>query len=309
MTLLLKSWRTKTNKSYDSLFGKWHSWCSQRSFDPFSGPVANVANFLAHLYKEGYQYSSINAYRSAISSVHEQVDGHNIGQHPIITRLTKGIFNIRPPLPWYTCTWSVQAILNHIESLGDNNKMPLKHLSLLLALTRPSRSADVSQLDISRRAYKSDGVCFYPSSLAKQSRQGSQIANFFFLSFPSNLALFPVSALQAYEKRTESIRGQETRLLLATIKPYKPISSSSVAHWLKSMLEQSGIDVTIFNAHSVRSASSSNAANVGITTNDILKAANWSSESVFQRFYNKPPEDSVFGRAVFSSGCSYKPHH
>ena len=25
--LMLKSWRTKTNKSYDSLFGKWHSWC------------------------------------------------------------------------------------------------------------------------------------------------------------------------------------------------------------------------------------------------------------------------------------------
>ena len=25
-SLLLSSWRTKTNKSYDSLFGKWHSW-------------------------------------------------------------------------------------------------------------------------------------------------------------------------------------------------------------------------------------------------------------------------------------------
>ena len=180
-------------------------------------------------------------------------------------------------MPQYSSTWNVHTILNHIESLGDNCKMSIKHLSLqltmLLALIRPSRSADLSQLDISRHVYKSDGVCFYPSNLAKQSRQGSHIANFFFPSFPSNAALCPVTALQAYEERTKCVRAGETRLLLAIIKPYKPNSSSSVAHWFKSLLEQSGIDSTVFSAHLVRGASSSKAANVGITTNDILKAA------------------------------------
>ena len=33
----------------------------------------------------------------------------------------------------------------------------------------------------------------------------------------------------------------------------------------------------------------------------ILKAADWSSESVFQRFYYKPTEDPSFGRAVLST--------
>ena len=28
--LILKSWRTKTNKSYDSLFGRWNRWCGER---------------------------------------------------------------------------------------------------------------------------------------------------------------------------------------------------------------------------------------------------------------------------------------
>ena len=153
--LMLKSWRTKTNKSYDSLFSKWHSWCIEWSYDPFSGPITNVVNFLAYLFKEAYQYSSINSYRSAISSVHEKVEGHNVGQHPLVTRLLKGIFHDRSPLPRYSGTWNVQNVLNYLERLGENKSLPLKLLSwkltMLLALTRPSRSADLSNLDLSRR--------------------------------------------------------------------------------------------------------------------------------------------------------------
>ena len=140
--LILKSWRTKTNKSYDSLFGKWHSWCAKQSFNPFSGPITNVANFLAQLCTEGYQYRSINSYRSAISSVHEKVDGHNVGQHPLISRLLKGIFHDRPRLPRYTNTWNVQTVFNYLEGLGENQSLSLKvltwKLTMLLALTCPS---------------------------------------------------------------------------------------------------------------------------------------------------------------------------
>ena len=271
--LILKSWRTKTNKSYDSLFGKWHSWCAKWCFNPFSGPITNVANFLAQLCTEGYQYSSINSYRSAILSVHEKVDGHSVGQHPLISRLLKGIFHDRPPLPRYTSTWNVQTVLNYLEGLGENQSLSLKALSgkltMLLALTRPSRSADLSQLDLSRRVHKPDGVCFYPNVLAKQSRQGSQIANFFFPSLPGNPTLCPVMALKVYEDKTRPIRGDETKLLISFIKPHKAVTSSSVARWLKSVLSAAGIDTAIFSAHSTRGASSSAAANIGITTNDI----------------------------------------
>ena len=46
-----------------------------------------------------------------------------------------------------------------------------------------------------------------------------------------------------------------------------------------------GIDISIFIAQSTRSASTSAAADFGITSNDILKAADWSTESVFRKFY------------------------
>ena len=80
-SLLLKSWRTKTHRSYDSLIRKWHSWCHSRGSDPFSGHVKEVVNLLANLHDEGYTYRSLNSYRSAISSVHERVDGCPVGQH------------------------------------------------------------------------------------------------------------------------------------------------------------------------------------------------------------------------------------
>ena len=42
-SLLLSSWRSKTNRSYDSLFGKWSSWCSEWNADPILAPVTDVA--------------------------------------------------------------------------------------------------------------------------------------------------------------------------------------------------------------------------------------------------------------------------
>ena len=54
------------------------------------------------------------------------------------------------------------------------------------------------------------------------------------------------------------------------------------------MLTLSGIDVSKFQAHSLRAASSSKVASLGLTTADVLKMGNWSRESTWQKFYHKP---------------------
>ena len=249
MELMLNSWRTKTN---DSLFRKWHCWCDQQCFDPVSGPTTSVVNFLASLHKEGYQYNSVNAYRSAISSVHEKVDGNDVGKHPLVVWMLKGIYHDRPPLPRYTCTWNVQTVLNYQDSLGDNDTLSLKQLTwkvtMLLALTRPSQSTDLSLLDIAARQYTPNGVTFLPSCLAKQSRQGKPISEFFFSTFPTNSRLCPVPTHRAYEERTESLRNGETKLFLALIKPHMSVTSCTVARWLKALLQAAGMDTSIFSA-------------------------------------------------------------
>ena len=139
---MLASWRDKTNSNYGSSFSRWASWCHQRGRDPLAGPIEDVVNFLAGLYSEGYQYQSLNAYRSAISSTHQYVDGVSVGNHPTVTRLLQGVFNSRPPQPRYAAFWDVGVIIQHIKGLGANKDLTLKQLTMktvmLLALTRPS---------------------------------------------------------------------------------------------------------------------------------------------------------------------------
>ena len=186
---------------------------------------------------------------------------------------------------------------------------PTLHLNMLtlrtvflLAITRPSRSADLSQLDISRMRTLVNRVPFVPIVLAKQSRQGKPIEEFFFPSLPDNASLCPVTSLTAYLDKTEGLRGEETRLFVSFIKPHRVVTSSSIARWLKTILEEAGIDTSIFGAHSTRGASA--AAKAGVTTGDILKAAKWNSESVFQRFYHKSVDKAVYGRAVINKNSS-----
>ena len=71
------------------------------------------------------------------------------------------------------------------------------------------------------------------------------------------------------------------------------------------MLSNAGSNTDTFEAHSVLSASVTAAANAGITTNDILEAADWSTASVFQKFYYKPTGDTVFGSTVLSTAANH----
>lgn len=94
--------------------------------------------------------------------------------------------NARPPQPRYTATWDVKNIA--IERKGDNAQLSLKDLTLktamLLALTRPSRSADLHSLDIAYlRTYNPEGICFIPTKLAKQKKAGKVAQTFFFPRF------------------------------------------------------------------------------------------------------------------------------
>ena len=149
----MQFWRSKSAQSFNSQFYKWAESCVEMNCNPVSGPASDVANFLAELYEEGNQASSLNVFRPAISSAHDQFDGVTIGKHPLLCLELKGAFQAtcRPPLPHYIAVWNVQTVLKYLESIGLSMYFPITQvltskLAMLLALTMPSRSADLAAL-------------------------------------------------------------------------------------------------------------------------------------------------------------------
>ncbi|KAI8497397.1 hypothetical protein Bbelb_247030 [Branchiostoma belcheri] len=84
--ILLASWRAGTQKLYASAWDKWSGWCDQRHIHPVSAPLNKVLDFLISLYDKGFQYRTINVYRSAISTTHLPLEGQPLGSHPLMAK-------------------------------------------------------------------------------------------------------------------------------------------------------------------------------------------------------------------------------
>ena len=89
-------------------------------------------------------------------------------------------------------------------------------------------------------------------------------------------------------KKTKPLRGKHTQLLISYQKPHKPVSTDTIARWLKTVLEKAGTDTNIFHAHSTRAASTSAAKTAKLSVNTIMDAAGWTNALTFSKFYDKP---------------------
>ena len=126
----------------------------------------------------------------------------------------------------------------------------------------------------------------------------------FLASFPPDRRLCFSTYLRIYESKTKVFRRRSAQgknlLFLPYIKPHKPVSSSALARWAKSVLSLAGIDTSIFKPHSTRSA----AFNARVALADVLEAADWTNESTFTRFYKRAIVNDNFAEGVLSE-CVY----
>ena len=126
---------------------KWFVYCSKRKINQFEASLANVIEFLSILFEKGLGYSSINTARSALSVLGLKFDSILVGQHRLIIRYLRGVFNLRPCSPKYTCILDVQLVLNLLRTLSPVKFISLKDqtlkLTMLLALTNATRIQSV----------------------------------------------------------------------------------------------------------------------------------------------------------------------
>lgn len=107
------------------------------------------------------------------------VDGMFIGSHPLVVRLLKGVFNLRPAVPRYKEVWDVSIELRFLKALSPVASFSLKNLSLklvmLLSLVTAQRGQILHLLDINVMSTYDSSIVFRFSKPLKQSNQRTQL--------------------------------------------------------------------------------------------------------------------------------------
>lgn len=241
-----------------------------------------------------------------LSSVLPPVDNIQVGQHPYVIRLLKGIFNSRPPKVKLVPEWELPIVLAKLQEppFEPLRTTALKYLTFkvvfLTAITTFRRCGDLQALRLGEGniSVQDRGVTFLRSGLAKQDRPAHFGSKIFVPAFKENKKLDPKRALAIYLSRTEQFRTtlsktDELCLFLSYIKPHKPVTSQTIANWITEAIKICYSKKLKVNAHSTRSLGPSWALFKGASMSSIMKAADWSRENTFTKFYLRNVENSV----------------
>ena len=121
------------------------------------------------------------------------------------------------------------------------------------------------------------------------------------------MVLFAFKSFSLPSKKKEKtpdrglVKGNQSKLFISYMKPCKEVSRDTLTRWVRPVMAQAGLDVSMFSPHSTREASVSAAHRATFNLDDILKTACWSSECCFAKYYNKPiVTASSFASAVLS---------
>lgn len=178
---------------------------------------------------------------------------------------------------------------------------------MLIALLSGQRCETIHALDIKSmkvEIHPTRKYVFQIDKLLKTSRPGNHFNHLVLQSHPEDKQLCIFEVLQAYLEKTQPLRTDYTQLLISYQKPHRPVTSETIARWLRMVLDNSGIDTTVFRAHSTRSAATSAAKGAKLSVNTIMNAAGWANASTFRKFYDKPiitDTDENFGHALLKS--------
>ncbi|CAH3188608.1 unnamed protein product, partial [Porites lobata] len=77
--VLMASWRSGTQKQYQTYLNKWMAFCGERRIAYYSPPLNEALQFLVRLFNQGLSYSALNTARSALSAIIITEGGESFG--------------------------------------------------------------------------------------------------------------------------------------------------------------------------------------------------------------------------------------
>ncbi|CAH2226594.1 jg17276 [Pararge aegeria aegeria] len=295
--LMLASFSDSTVKQYNTSLKLWWQYCSESNTDAFEPSKTSILAFLTTQFNNGCGYGSLNSHRSALSAF----IGNNIGSDECV----KGAYRSKPIKGKYSSTWNPQKVLNVISGWFPNAELSLekitKKLVILLALCTGHRIQTLSLIKLHNILISESGIKILITDIIKTSAPSRDQPILYLPYFRENTSICPATVLSDYISKTRNIRPEGIDKLLLTHKqPHKAATTQSISRWIKQVLSESGVDISVFGAHSTRHASTSAASAAGINIETIRKTAGWTSSShSFARFYNRVVlDEGEFARSV-----------
>lgn len=282
---------------YNVSFKRWITFCKKSNINNiYEASIPDVMKFLTEMFELGAQYGTLNSHRSALSLI----IGSHVGSDDRLSRLFKGFYKLRPPRPKYDVTWDPSIVLDFLANFYPNSEIPLEHLTkktaTLLALVTAHRVQTLSKININNIVRGLENVNIKIPDIIKTSRPGSLQPCLKLPYFAERKEICPAESLLAYLDVTKTIRKSTNNLFISFKAPHRAVCSQTISRWIRDTLLESGIDTSIFTAHSTRHASTSVARSSGLNIDLIRKTAGWSEKSnVFAKYYH---------REIVNSNCN-----
>lgn len=160
---------------------------------------------------------------------------------------------------------------------------------MLLVISTAYRVQTLAAIELNNIHTNDRGIEIKITKLLKTSGPGKFQPYLVLPRFEERPDLCVASYLHAYIHATHNLRGDHQQLFMSTRKPHRPISTQTLSHWIKKTLQTSGVDTTVFTAHSTRHAATSAVFCKGVSVDLVRRTAGWSQGSqIFAKFYQRP---------------------
>ena len=193
---------------------------------------------MTQLFNTGVGYSAINTAKSALSALIVLSDSRSPGQHSLVTRYMKGVFESRPSLPRYGTTWDVSLALNWLITM-DYKTINLKQLTLkvtlLLSLLTGQRLQTLRCIELQHIDFTNNSCVIHTLKVLKTTKPGKHIP-------PIVLNLYDIENLcilrhlSRYRELTTSLRSHPDggSLLISFKKPHSPVVEDTLSRRIKT---------------------------------------------------------------------------
>ncbi|KAG0847829.1 hypothetical protein G6F17_012182 [Rhizopus arrhizus] len=281
--------RKETINNYNRNWERWANWCSQQSptINYLEYAPKNVLKYLVQ--NRHYSTSHLNGIRSSIASVFNVVypSKPSIGQHHLIQDFFTAHKKQRVQIPTREEIeiWDLDILLKFIKAKYAHNdrltimELQYKTVLLLSIFTMWRPKSDISRLQHRDVLFQTENgriqgvtlICRLPKEAQQKTISLGTI---------DTSDLCPVTTLYLFIQKTEGYRGklpENQTLFLAYINEQKPtscVSPNTVTGWIKNNMSQAGIDTTKYQPHSIRSAASTKAVQLGFKIDDD-QYCNW----------------------------------